>query len=268
VVPAAGTGERVTGVRAAARALSILRLLGEQRPTPDWTLDEITQRLGLPKSTAHRLLTTLKVEGFVESVGATYRLGAEAAIVGSRAIQSQRPRSEVRELMARTASEIGETLGLGVLNGRHVLVVERGVPPRPFSWNIGVGSTLPAHASAAGKVLLCGLDEAVLAALFPSDDVLEPSGPRAITDCQTLFADLEKVRQQGYALDHEEFEEGLHCVAVPVRGANDRVTHSLGVTAPASRVDEGRLIQIADVLSDLQAELARYLLHERVLDTF
>jgi DNA-binding IclR family transcriptional regulator len=258
--------EKEIGVRAAARALAVLRLLGEHPYGGECTLDEISRNLALPKSTTHRILATLKREGFVDSTdGASYRLGIEAAIIGSSAIQHQRPRYEVRELMARAASEIGETVGLGVLNGRRVLVVERGVPPRPFSWNIGVGSTLPAHASAAGKILLSGLDEGSVAALFPADGVLEPSGPHTITTRDALFAELELTRQRGYALDCEEFEEGLHCVAVPVRSLDESITHSLGITAPVSRVNEQLLVDIAALLAGLAGELARYFLHEQVL---
>ena len=69
-------------------------------------------------------------------------------------------------MIAAAAGEIGETIGLGILKGRRVLVVEKGVPARPFSWNLGVGSTMPAHATAAGKILFSGLCDAEVEAFW------------------------------------------------------------------------------------------------------
>jgi DNA-binding IclR family transcriptional regulator len=261
--------ERIGGVRAVARGLSILRLFGQRRHDADWTLDEISRALELPKSTTHRLLATLTNQGFVERVGATsYRLGVEAAIIGSCAIQNQRPRSEVHELMTRRALDIGETIGLGVLKGRRVVVLERGLPAKPFSWNIGIGTTLPAHASAAGKMLLSGLDTTAVAELFPSDDALEVWGRNTITDRTEFFAELDVIRERGYAVDREELEEGFSCVAAPVRALDDRISHSLGVMAPVSRMSDQRLAEVATFLIELANELARYLRHEHILETF
>lgn len=252
------------GVRAASRALAILKALAEPS-REDWPLDEISAVVGLPKSTTHRLLETLKTQGWVGSGAApgSYRLGLEAAIVGSRAIQEQRPRTEVRDVIARAAGEIGETIGLGVLEGRRVLVVEKGVPDRPFSWNLGIGSTMPAHATAAGKVLLSGLSDGEVEACLGGEGGLSPSGPKTITALSELLEQLAAVRQRGFAIDDEEFEEGLRCVAVPVRAADGRVTHSLGITAPVSRVTHDRLRELAGFLVDLADEIDRYLGLER-----
>jgi DNA-binding IclR family transcriptional regulator len=183
-------------------------------------------------------------------------------MVGSRAIQAQRPRAEVREVISRAAHDIGETIGLGVLEGHLVLVVEKGVPDRPFSWNLGVGATMPAHATAAGKVLLSGLADADVEARL-RESGLTPSGPRTITELPALLEQLGGVRQRGYAIDDEEFEEGLRCVAVPVFAPDGHVVHSLGITAPVSRVTHARLRDLASFLKELADEVDRYLSLER-----
>lgn len=249
-------------MRAASRALAILEVLAEPA-RDDWPLDEISTAVGLPKSTTHRLLETLRSQGWVAGgpVPGSYRLGLEAAIVGSRAIQEQRPRAEVRDAISRAAREIGETIGLGVLEGKRVLVVEKGVPDRPFSWNLGVGSTMPAHATAAGKILLSGLSDEEVAERLGGEAGLTRSGPNSITGLSELLRQLAGVRERGYAIDDEEFEEGLRCVAVPVHAAH--VTHSLGITAPVSRVTHERLRELAVFLTALAREIERHLGLER-----
>jgi len=250
-------------VRAASRALAILKALADS-VDGDRSLDEISTIVGLPKSTTHRLLETLKAQGWVDNGDAagSYRLGLEAAMIGSRAIQAQRPRAEVREVISRAAHEIGETIGLGVLEGHLVLVVEKGVPDRPFSWNLGVGSTMPAHATAAGKVLLSGLADADVEVRL-RESGLTLSGPKTITELPALLEQLGGVRQRGYAIDDEEFEEGLRCVAVPVFAPDGHVVHSLGITAPVSRVTHARLRELASFLKELADEVDRYLTLER-----
>jgi DNA-binding IclR family transcriptional regulator len=243
-----------------------MEMLASRQHPGGVTLDEIATAVELPKSTAHRLLMTLSRHRFVErgDTASSYRLGIEAAIVGSRAMQYQRPRTEVRDLVARAASELGETVGLGVLEGRHVLVVEKGVPPRPFSWNLGVGATIPAHASAAGKVHLSGLDDSEVEVLFGDRDALEPWGPNTVTDLPSLLAELARTRRRDYAVDIEEFEEGLHCVAVPVRALDDHITHSLGISAPASRIGEDQLAAHVDFLTSLAEKVRAFLRLEQM----
>ena len=263
------TDQTTVGVRAASRALAILKVLADPRQQ-DWPLEEIARTLDLPKSTTHRLLETLKSQRFVVpgTLPGSYRLGLEAAIVGSRAIEAQRPRNEVRDAIARAASEIGETIGLGILEGRHVLVVEKGVPSRPFSWNLGVGTTMPAHATAAGKVLLSGLRDSDVVACLGGGPGLVACGPKTIRTMQELLGQLAVIRDHGYAIDDEEFEEGLRCVAVPLRTVPGTVSHSLGITAPASRVTYERLRELAGFLTDLGTELTRYFGFERAAAAF
>jgi IclR family KDG regulon transcriptional repressor len=172
----------------------------------------------------------------------------------------------VRETISRAAAEIGETIGLGVLEGRNVLVVEKGMPPRPFTWYLPVGSTMPAHATAAGKVLLSGLHDAEVKARVGSEEPLPSLGPNTITSLAELVDQLAFVRRRGYALDDEEFEEGLRCVAVPVRAADGmKVSHSLGITAPVSRVTHQQLRELAGFLAELADEVGRYLALERAV---
>jgi IclR family transcriptional regulator, KDG regulon repressor len=247
-------------VRATARALAILSFLAGP-DSDEWSLDEIATGVDLPKSTTHRLIETLRNHGFVipGRAAGSYRLGIEAAIVGSKAIQAQRPGAEVRRLIANAASEIGETVGLNVLEGRQTVVVEKGIPPRPFSWNLGVGATMPAHACAVGKVLLSGMDDdAVRERLGPGEE-LPPSGSKSIANVGELLEHLAFVRLNGYAIDDEEYEDGLRCVAVPVVDRRGEITHAIGITAPTSRISHRELVEHSKRLAELSREVGSYL---------
>ena len=246
-------------VRATARALAILSFLAGP-DSNEWSLDEIATGVDLPKSTTHRLIETLRGHGFVTPgrVAGSYRLGIEAAIVGSKAIQAQRPGTEVRRLIANAASEIGETVGLNILEGRQTVVVEKGIPPRPFSWNLGVGATMPAHACAVGKVLLSGMDDDAVRERLGGEQ-LPPSGSKSITDVAELLEHLAFVRLNGYAIDDEEYEDGLRCVAVPVVDRRGEITHAIGITAPTSRISHRELVEHSKRLAELSREVGSYL---------
>jgi IclR family acetate operon transcriptional repressor len=227
-------------VRAAERALQIqLCFTGENRL--DWTLEKLAQASGLPKSTTHRLLETLTRQGFVEPgrQHGAYRLGLQAAVVGNMAIRARRPDDEVHQLLEAAVNETGESVGLSVLHGVNVVILDKVASPRPLHWNLGAGASLPAHCSAAGKALLSVLDDDEVVARFGGRTELPRSTARSIGSVDELLQRLRRARSDGYAVDDEELELGLRCVALPVRRLAGRPTHAIGLSAPASRLKPG-----------------------------
>ena len=137
---------RTRGVRAVDRTLRILSLFAT-KPKVEWNLEEIATGVELPKSTTHRLLETLIAQRFVElgSRHGTYRLGLRAAVVGNAALQNRRPSEDVHAMLCAAAAEIGDGVGLSVLEGTDAVVVDRAASPRPLQWNLSVGGSLPAR---------------------------------------------------------------------------------------------------------------------------
>jgi DNA-binding IclR family transcriptional regulator len=242
-------------VQAVDRALAILRLFSTQRAELD--LFEISQRVGLAKSTCHRLLATLEHNGFVTSVErGRYRLGLVAAQVGEVAIRQLRPGPSVHAQLNALCEETGETVGLTVLQGDSALVIDRVESMAPLRMQYGVGTLLPAHASASGKALL--------AFGMPAEDavtgrVLPAYTPATITSASELVAELEAIKHQGYAVDREELYLGLVCLAVPVLDRFGAPVAALGVSGPSARMASSRFAGLLQALQRRAQAIAQSL---------
>jgi DNA-binding IclR family transcriptional regulator len=245
-----------TGVQAVERALAILRLFTPQCPELD--LAEVSRRVGLPKSTCHRLIQTLAHSGFiVEGDGyGRYRIGLAAAQLGHAATALLRPSEAVRAHMRDLNDKFQETIGLTRLHGSKVLVLDRVESPLPFRMDYGIGALLPVHSTASGKVLLAfgeHRDE------VPRGLRFEPFTPHTITDRARLRTELGRVRRDGYAVDRQESYLGLVCLAVPVRDQGSGLVAALGISGPAARLEPKRFPMLAAALARTANRIAPHL---------
>jgi DNA-binding IclR family transcriptional regulator len=245
-----------SGVQAVERALAILRLFTAQRPELD--LAEVSRRVGLPKSTCHRLIRTLALAGFViEGDGyGRYRLGLAATQLGDAATALLRPSEAVRAQMRELNAKFEETIGLTRPHGGKVLVLDRVESPLPFRMDYGIGALLPVHSTASGKVLLALSEhrDELLGTLR-----LKRFTSHTITDHARLRAELQRVRRDGYAVDRQESYLGLVCLAVPVQDQMSGVVAALGISGPAARLGPKRFPQLAAALSRSASRIAPHL---------
>jgi IclR family acetate operon transcriptional repressor len=152
----------------------------------------------------------------------------------------------------------GESANLAVLDGQAAVYVAHVAAPRTVRMFTRVGNRAPLHASGTGKVLLANLAEERREALI-GELALMRHTPMTITDRDPLRRELEAVRRLGYALDNGEFEEGVSCVAVPVRDATDQVVAAVSVSGPASRLTRDRAELFVPQIQGVVAELSRTL---------
>jgi IclR family transcriptional regulator, KDG regulon repressor len=250
-------GTQSGGVRAAERVLRILTLMTTDERI-EWTLDDISVGTELPKSTTHRLLDTLARQHFVEPGvrAGSYRLGLRAAVVGNMAIRARRPQQDVHEILRAAVAEIGESIGLSLREDATAVIVDKVASPQPLHWNLGVGASLPVHCSASGKVLLSGLTDEAIIALYDGQNELPPGTPNAVATVDELIGKCHEVRQLGYAIDDEELERGLRCIAVPVYGTSGRLVYGLAVSGPASRLSTVDLVAMVERLRRAADEMA------------
>ncbi|MFZ8813042.1 MAG: IclR family transcriptional regulator [Thermus aquaticus] len=218
---AKGTGE----VRTLERGLVVLEALST---LGEAGLGPLAAATGLSKSTLYRLLQTLVRKGFVEEAGGVYRVGPRAFAVG-QAYPRQSLLEAARPEMEALAEALGESVNLGVMAGLEALYLDQVEGKKLVRLFTAPGSRAPLHATGVGKVLLAyrGVPEGLS---------LEAYAPHTLTTREGLLEELKRVRAQGYALDNEEKELGVRCVAAPVFGPGGEVVAALSLSAPASRL--------------------------------
>lgn len=215
-------------VRSLDRALSILDVLAA---TPQGIgLVDLSRHVGIAKSTAHRLLSTLEYRGFVERCPQDGRYIPGLKVSG---VIDVRAAPRLRSALEDLAQQSGESVNLGVLHGSEIVYVERVESRHALRWGLTVGSRVPAHCSGMGKAILAELPPTV------RQDVLRAAPLRRLshktmTDPAALAAELRRVQADGYAIDDEEYMDGVLCIAAAVRRGN-RVVGAVSIAGPALR---------------------------------
>lgn len=224
-------GEGLSSVRNAARLMAAF--------TPgdrDLGVSELAARLGLAKSTVHRLLTTLASEHFIERDDATgrYRLGLKLYELGTIVSDHLDIHEVVEGPIENLRDRTGETVHVAILDGMSVVYIARRESEHPLILLRRVGHRNDAHCTSTGKVLLAALPPDARAALLADRD-LPAHTDRTITDRAELEAELDRVRERGYAENVGESETGGHSIAAPIRDASGRVVAAISVAGPALR---------------------------------
>lgn len=229
--------KKIKGVQAVERALTILEALA--RAEGPVTLSSLSAEVGLHISTVHRLLNTLARRGFVEQepYQGRYRLGLKVFEIGHRALYSLDIRAVARPFLRHLVEEFNETANLAVLDGTEVVYIDQVESKNMVKMLARPGTRGPAYCTGAGKVLLAGLPPFQLEKVL-SNLNLYPYTPATITSVERLKKELEEIRQQGYAIDRGELEEGVRCVAAPIKNHEQRVVAALSVSGPSSRITE------------------------------
>lgn len=242
---------RPAGAQAVVRALRVLHCFRDHGPELGAT--DIARILDLRTSTAHRLVRTLAAEGFLEQAPGTarYRLGASVAELG-QVLYRQRGLHQAEPLLASLAEVTRTSPGLAVHSGRRAVVVVGG-PADPES---GLGVSIPLHASAMGKVLVAWNPDFDVADLGE----LPALTPRTITDPRRLRAELERVRERGYALNDEELALGKRTVAVPLADEYGQVQMALALRADTEGLPLERVPELAEIGREYALAFQRVLL--------
>lgn len=249
----------VLPVESVRRALRVLSCFSAERP--ELGVTDVARLLGMHKSTIHRLLITLETEGFVyQTVTGTYALSWKAFRIGSAVAAGDAIHEAVLEALRAVVAQTGETAHLGVLSDWQVLYVEK----IDGSWSLrmpsAVGKTVPLHCTALGKTLLAGLDSAVAARLIFATDWPKMTD-NTIIEPELLLNEVGTVRERGYAVDHEEIEEGLVCLAAPITDDAGATCAALSISGPSSRINR-RLDESISAVQDASRTLSRRLGNE------
>src|SRR3712207_6519900 len=244
--------EPTAGVQSVDRALTILGILAR---LGEVGVTEISTELGIYKSTAFRLISTLESHDLVEQTGdrGKYRLGVGLVRLAGASTARLDVVQEARPVCRRLASESGETVNVAVLSDRSALYLDQVAGNSALQSHNWVGQHIPLHATSNGKVLLSGLDRTEVDRRVESLPAYTRS---TITSRRTLHRELAEVRERGYALATDELELGLSAIAAPVHSAHGDVVASVSISGPTFRLDDERLEKLAPVLVSAAEEVS------------
>jgi DNA-binding IclR family transcriptional regulator len=249
--PATDTADQ-QGVRSVQRALDILSLLTEDRPTV--SIRDIVEATGLAKTTVIRLVSTLEQGGLVWATSNGYMAGPGLWRWAHLARRSWELPPETQRMMRDLAMRQRETVNLYVARDIWRVCIAQQESPQPLRHVVHVGDELPLYSGATAKVLLRDASPALLARVAKSS----PYGPGHVKRLQEW---IDEAAVHGYAVSHGEREEGLSAVAVPILGRSGSIVAALSLSGPSIRFPDDRITEFA---ADLKQ--AAHLISERGFD--
>lgn len=243
-----------------AKAFQILNVLGAG--SREMTATEVAQTLGVNLATVHRFLVTLEDIGAVSRTSqGRFQLGLTLTNLGGKVESNKVLIEHVQSHLNELATEFREVAHCAVRNGLVAVNVARALPDRSLVIGDVAGDPIPLHCSAVGKMLLAGETPETRERLVQHLDLERFTG-RTVTSREALLAQLREIARLGMATDDEEWEEGLRSVAVPIADGRGKTVAALAVSAPASRLDDARLEQVAAALRSRAGRLEHALFTE------
>jgi DNA-binding IclR family transcriptional regulator len=243
------------------RTLLILEVMGcsDQPLSPT----EINREIGLPKQTVHRLCATLVEQGFLayEPNGKKLRPARRLRLMGAGILHASRIHIARRQILQNVASAAGETVNFVVPAEDGMSYLDRVETDWPFRVQLPIGTNVPFHCTASGKVFLASLSPAMQERIV-SNMNLEAKTNNTLSNVQDLLSELAQISQQGYALDNEEFMDGMVAIAVPVVDDRGRYLASLALHGPTIRLDVSTLLGLKPSLTDAASKLSEVLLYD------
>jgi IclR family pca regulon transcriptional regulator len=243
-------------VQSLARGLSIIRAFDGDHT--DLTLSEVARITGLPRAVARRFLHTLVELGYMRTDGRRFALRPKILELGYAYLSSMTLPEIAMPHLELLVEKVRESSSVSVLDGDEVVYVARVPTKRIMTVAISVGTRFPAYATSMGRVMLAGQSDQWLDGFFASTE-LRALTSRTITEPSQLRRELSRIREQGWALNDQELEEGLRSLAAPIRDSEGRVIAAVNVSAHASLRTPEALV--TDLLPPL-LETARQIEHD------
>jgi IclR family KDG regulon transcriptional repressor len=240
------------------KALKILQIFSTDRP--ELRVTDISKTLNAHKSSVSRIVSTLASEGFLEknSGNNKYRLGRKLLDLGYQVLDHYDIRDHARPFMEKLARNTNEIVHLSILDKNEIIYLDKIGEGQVLTVATKVGAKHPAYACAMGKVLLSELRPGDLTQILSLSPLVKFTA-KTIAEVPKLLRELEKVKEQGFAIDDEERFLGIRCVAAPIRNRKREIVAAISTTVPKQRMGPQRI----DAMRKLVVETA-HLISERV----
>ena len=247
-------------LQALEKSLEVIDCLAAHSSNRGLGVSEISKMLCLGKSTIHRILDTLAAHNYVEKFSEQnrYRLGWRLFEIGNLVTTQHDFHNFDFDIMQKLCHEYGETVNLGIPVGSGVAVIAKAEPETNLIANLKLGRNVPIHATALGKVLLAGFDDIALQN-FLGTISLTGRTATTITSKDELLLEIQQVRINGYAIDNEEYYQGLCCLAMPIKNHREETIAALSVSGPSIRMDAEKRQEISLALKKATTKLSTYM---------
>lgn len=245
-------------IQSVERAADILELF--MATYPELSIKEISDHLGLSKSTVHGIIKTLEHRGYLQqnSDNQKYRLGVRLFELGNFVGKHLDIGNISRPVIHKLVEELNETVHLTVFERDEVIYIEKLEGSRALTIYSHIGKRAPIYCTGVGKAILAHQNEDEVDRLLSKSD-LKPFTDFTLTNIEDIKNHLATVRGQGYAIDDEEIELGLKCIAAPIFNHQGKVVSSISCAAPKMRLDEEKLPKVIAGIKGAAAEISRQL---------
>jgi DNA-binding IclR family transcriptional regulator len=247
-------------IKSLDRALDILELIVDRENGMGVT--EISRELGIHKSTVYRLLDTLKFRGFLEKNEDNHKYisGIKLFELSSKVLNDIDSRVRVRPYLEELMQKTEETIHLGILDSGEIIYLDKVESNATIRMYSQVGKRVPAHSTSLGKAIMAQLSEKRVKEILKKKG-MEKNTENTITEVDKFLDHLEKVRKQGYAVDDEEQEEDIRCIAGPIFNHRGDVVAAFSISAPMTRMTESRMNELAELVVEYSQKMSRSLGH-------
>jgi DNA-binding IclR family transcriptional regulator len=250
-------GKDDKGVQSIDRALDIIEALSTEQKGLGVT--ELSRRIGLHKSTAHRLLSTLAHRGYVtKRADGGYQIGLKLIEAVSCYINSLELQTEARPYVAQITAELGLTAHLGVLEGDQVVYIERMDVFSGVKLYSQIGLRMHAYCSSLGKCLLSGFSREELKRLLANCS-FNKFTPNTLASFDALCEDLKQARARGFAMDNLEYSLNNRCIGAPIFDYRGEIIAAISASGPPAILTEARVREVADCVKAKALEISRSL---------
>ena len=234
-----GVGGGAGTVQALDRGLVVLETLARQ---PGATLSDLAEAVGLPPSTAHRILATLQNHGFTafDPERQEWGIGIGAYRVGSAFLARANLVEAARDILRSLMESCGETANLGIPGDGHIVFIAQVESRNPVRASFPAGARSRMHASGIGKALLASWSAQRLTRFLRQHPLIGFT-PQTLDSPEALAADLERIRRRGWSIDNQERYLGMRCIAAPIFDAAGVPIAGLSVSGPAARFTDAMI---------------------------
>lgn len=251
-------GEEKNPIQVAERLFQVIELLAKNGPMG---IMEMSASLGFHKSTIHRLVASLQYMGYIrqDEESLKYSLSLKFLEIGGKILEQTNMAALIHPLLRKLAEQTGETVHLVQREGTEAVYIDK-VESNASSIRMvsRVGSRVPLYCSGVGKALLAGLSDEEIREIWNAS-IVRRLTPYTITTFAELMERVEEVRRLGYALDNEENEEGVRCIAVSLPDYHREPLYAASISAPVGRMTDERIEELREAVMQFKKELVKTL---------